>query len=30
MITIIKILVFLYALKVIREECKDFIDKKKY
>lgn len=30
MITIINILVLLYVLKVIREEYKDIIDKKKY
>ena len=30
MITIINILVLLYVLKVIREEYKDFIDRKKY
>ena len=30
MITIINILVLLYVLKVIREEYKDFIDKKRY
>ena len=30
MITIINILVVLYVLKVIREEYKDIIDKKKY
>lgn len=30
MITIINILVILYVLKVIREEYKDFIDKRRY
>ena len=30
MITIINILVLLYVLKVIREEYKDFIDRKRY
>ena len=30
MITIINILVLLYVLKVIREEYKDFIDKRRY
>ena len=30
MITIINILVLLYVLKVIREEYKDYFDKKRY
>ena len=30
MITIINILILLYVLKVIREEYKDFIDRKRY
>jgi len=30
MITIINILVLLYVLKVIREEYKDYLDKRRY